>query len=147
MREIYRQCSRVLIWLGEGTQPVVAKVQKIPQSTCQWTTDYSAALKDPDHTVTISKEDEQNIEQYKKEFLRYYRRPKVLRYDLHQDHDMGAFCLLSLLAQNKHLNRDDMFFFLAHLTRENVIRALSQITYQGWWYRQWVIQETVLGVL
>src|SRR5436189_4700620 len=52
MREIYRQCSRLLIWLGEGTQPVVAKVQKIPQATCQWTTDYSAALKDPDHTVT-----------------------------------------------------------------------------------------------
>jgi hypothetical protein len=145
MREIYRQCSRVLIWLGEGIQPSVPTAQKITQSTCQWTTDYSAALRDPEHAVIVSKEDEQNIEEYKSEFLRYYRRPKVLRYDIHQDHDMGAFCLLSLLAQNKHLNRDDMFFFLAHLTRENVIRALSQITDQGWWYRQWVIQETVLA--
>ena len=133
MRDVYRQCDRVLIWLGDGSVP-----RSTGEQPCVWSTDYTPWL-ESDHMPTIHEDDLLKIKSYDTEFIRYSRRPKALRHSLQQDYQLGAFCLVSLLAQYKHITEADIPSFLAHLSRQKIIEALSEIMTRTWWSRQWVI--------
>jgi len=142
MRDIYRQCTGVLIWLGNKCQDGTSPAQQPEEVPCCWLTDFALADISVDD---VHPEDKKMIDKYHDQFKRYYRRPKHLRHNLKQDYQMGSFCLLSLLAQDKCLNNIDIPLFLAHVSRRNIVQELRRMMDQSWWGRQWVIQETVLA--
>ncbi|EPE25147.1 hypothetical protein GLAREA_11728 [Glarea lozoyensis ATCC 20868] len=141
MRTIYQKTSRALIWLGDSIHNTTSEEQEVA-----WNTDFTRNHPVDPMTgdVAVDPDDAKRIEDYKNEFLHYYRTPIAWRHNLTQDFELGAFCLIHLLAQNKHLNDADIPFFLAHVVRQNVVRVLHKIMETPWWNRQWVIQETVL---
>jgi hypothetical protein len=140
MRDIYRQCTGVLIWLGSES----AEEERDFPDSCSWLTDFSPAFDSPKN-FTVDPSDQQRIEEYLGDFLRYYRRPKHLKHSIAQDYELGAFCMLSLLAQNKHLDHLDMPVLWTPLSRQKTVEALRKMMEKIWWGRQWVIQETVLA--
>jgi hypothetical protein len=140
MKEIYRHCTGVLIWLGNESDDGADLILE----PCRWLTNFESAIESPDD-FDVNVDDQQKIDEYNGKFMRYYRRPKHLRHSLPQDYQLGSFCVLSLLAQNKCLNQLDIPVLLAHLSRHNILQAMGRMMDQDWWGRHWVIQETVLA--
>lgn len=137
MREIYHQCKRVLIWLGEnGT----ATTQMSQIGPCQWKTDFTGR---PPH-LHVHKHDEERIRQFVARYKRYYELPFALRHHWRIDSVMGAYCLISLLAQNICLNQEN-FPFLSEEASQDIFQALGDIVSKPWWTRIWVVQELVLA--
>lgn len=137
MRDIYHQCERVLIWLGESkaTTPQTSQM-----GSYEWKTDFSGSSPHP----TIHDHDRERIRQFVARYKRYYELPFALRYHSRIDSDMGAYCLISLLAQNMCLNKDN-FSFLRHEASRNIFLVLADIVSAPWWTRIWVIQELVFA--
>lgn len=133
MRDIYHRCEKVLIWLGPDAAPAY-------QAPCRWKTDFSQAP----HNVLLHPEDEDRINRFVARYKRYYELPFALRYHLRIDSIMGAYSLLTLLAQNKCINLKN-FPFLAEEASHNIFQVLSDITSSSWWSRIWVVQELVLA--
>jgi Heterokaryon incompatibility protein (HET) len=143
MTEIYQDCSGVLIWLGGDTTTLGPLAQE--QEPCEWTTSFG--LEEGD--IRNRNDDLAQVKNFNRKFRTYYNRPKALRTDVDQDFEMGAICLLYVLAQddpNAHLTDPKLQFFQVDLSRQNVTQALHAMMSRGWWGRQWVIQETVLAL-
>lgn len=129
MRHIYQQCERVLVWLGENG----AATPEI-----RWKTDFTRGPQHP-----LINENEGQIQEFVARFKKYYELPFALRYHLKIDSVMGAYCLLSRLAQNICLNQEN-FPFLSEEASHNIFLALGDIVSRPWWTRIWVVQELVL---
>ncbi|KAJ0114821.1 hypothetical protein J7T55_004563 [Diaporthe amygdali] len=134
---IYRQCKRVLIWLGES-EAATSRMSRT--SFCKWETDFSVLSPHP----LIHDHDREKIRQFVARYKRYYQLPFALRYHSRIDSVMGAYCLISLLAQNYCLNQEN-FPFLCQEASRNIFLALGDIVSRPWWTRIWVIQELVLA--
>lgn len=96
------------------------------------------------HSSTAHEDDEKNMVVFQSKLEAYYRLPFSLRHSLHIDIYMGAYCLISLLAQNKHVNNTGIPFLSNHDAFHRFILSLHDIMTCPWWTRQWVIQEIVL---
>ncbi|RYP81054.1 hypothetical protein DL769_002163 [Monosporascus sp. CRB-8-3] len=143
MRDIYSSSKRVLIWLGTVNEPRRTKQDpKVKQKQlCQWHTDFTTWSE----SSVAHPEDRAIINDFHDRIDQYYGLPLSLRHNLSIDHVKGAFCFASLLAQNKHVNGDDIPILTNHDAFHRIIMALFEIMDRPWWVRQWVIQEIVLA--
>lgn len=134
MRDIYHRCQKVLVWLGSET---TTTSQALPY---RWQTDFSQAT----DNVLLHTEDQDRIDRFVARYKRYYELPFALRSHLRIDSVTGAYCLLTLLAQNKCINPNH-FPFLAEEASHRIFQVLSDIISSSWWSRIWVVQELVLA--
>lgn len=137
MRDIYHQCERVLIWLGESK---VTSPQTNQMGLYEWKPNFSG----PSSHSILNDHDREKIREFVARYKRYYELPFALRYHSRIDSDMGAYCLISLLAQNTCLNKKN-FPFLSHEASRNIFLVLGDIVSRPWWTRVWVIQELVFA--
>ncbi|KEY74542.1 hypothetical protein S7711_07148 [Stachybotrys chartarum IBT 7711] len=143
MRNIYSSCNHVIIWLGTVEEPRRSRQEpKLePKEVCQWRTDFKTWS---DSSVPHPS-DLEIITDFQSRIEHYYTLPLSLRHSLNIDHVKGAFCFASLLAQNKHINGDEIPLLTSHDAFHRTVIALYGIMKRPWWVRQWVIQEVVLA--
>ncbi|KAH8727789.1 heterokaryon incompatibility protein-domain-containing protein [Phaeosphaeriaceae sp. PMI808] len=137
MKDIYGACQSALIWLG---YPENSQRNNPPSKPHEWLTVFSK----PDDIPELHEIDQKTINDFVNEIQIYYRLPFSLRHSIFIDKYLGAYCLLTLLAQNKHVTERDIPFLLNHDAFHRFILALEEIMHCQWWSRQWVIQEVVL---
>ncbi|KAJ4301129.1 hypothetical protein N0V90_003219 [Kalmusia sp. IMI 367209] len=138
MKDIYRTCRNVLIWLGEPEG--YNNLKDHPSKPHEWSTNFSQL----DEELAIHEVDERTMLDFERDIKTYYRLPFSLRHSMSIDRYLGAYCLMIRLAQNKHLLEKDISFLLNHDAFHRFILALDEIMHCQWWSRQWVIQEVVL---
>ena len=55
----------------------------------------------------------------------YYGLPFALRHGVRMDSTLGAYCLLSLLSQNKHVSSSEIPILFNHNTFQRVATAIG----------------------
>ncbi|KAK7746220.1 hypothetical protein SLS62_009436 [Diatrype stigma] len=140
MKDIYLQCERVLVWLGDVPGGEVQAGEE--QVRCAWLTDHQQ--KRTNSGFFAHEKDMARAVAYEKALKTHYSLPLPLRYTKPIDFVMGAYCLMNLLAQNKHITSKEIPIFSESSGRRKIITALTGIMKAPWWDRQWVIQELVL---
>jgi hypothetical protein len=140
MREIYKECEEVHVWLGKES-PLKHPAARIPPAENAPCSDWSLAT-GPSYEET--EEDKEKVNQYNNQFREFYNLPTALQHNRAQDFRMGSFCLLHALARGEHLNHRDFHFLQQISSRDGVLEALAEMMQRSWWSRQWVIQETIL---
>jgi hypothetical protein len=138
MRDIYRVCRNVVIWL-DGPE-IETTALGHPRTSHEWFTDFSQL----DEACAVHRHDEVFLAKFERDVETYYQLPFSLRHSMRIDNHMGAYCLLVLLALDKHINRNDIPYILNRDAFHGFIIALDKIMSCKWWSRQWVIQELVL---
>lgn len=133
MRDIYFQCKRGLIWIGDVESSKANASSRPPASFYEWLTDFS----DWGNSSALDKDDSTRISDFETKLKTYYRLPFALRHGLVIDSIQGAYCFLNLLAS-------DIPFLSNHDAFRRIIIALHKIMSSAWWVRQWVIQELAL---
>jgi hypothetical protein len=132
MMEVYSQCTKVLVWLGECSEQ---NHHHRVESTWVMEDLFEESINlegsntiSPPETISPNQE---KVDKFTQEFIRYYNRPKALRHGVPMatEFEFGAFCLLYCLATDHHLkpgrqNRE-IGFFLAHNTREKLFAPLQ----------------------
>lgn len=139
MKDIYLQCGRVLVWLGDVPGGEVQAGER--DVRCVWLTDRQNRI---DSDVVAHEEDMARTAAYERALKTHYSLPLALRYTKPIDFVMGAYCLINLLAQNKHVTSKEIPIFSESRGRGKIIKALNNIMKAAWWDRQWVVQELVL---
>ncbi|KAG8165216.1 hypothetical protein KVR01_005491 [Diaporthe batatas] len=138
MRDIYATCQGVLIWLGgiNGEEPTESDAV----APCFWNTDFTVLPT----AFTVDKEDTERISDSNGQMKLYYRLPFALRHGIHIDSTLWAYCFMSLLAQNKHVNSSEITILSNADAFQRVAAAISELMKRPWWQREWVIQEVVV---
>ncbi|KAK4185617.1 heterokaryon incompatibility protein-domain-containing protein [Podospora australis] len=140
MRDIYSQSQGVIIWLGDKTD--WAHSQQSEQTLpCVWMSGYDETWPS---SVASDPNDQSKIATFHSEVKDYYRLPFALRQSLRIDNVMGTYCLINQLAQNRHINSDEIPLLGNHDAFHKIIDSLRNLMSRPWWMRQWVIQEVVL---
>ncbi|KAL2126231.1 hypothetical protein VTI74DRAFT_1378 [Chaetomium olivicolor] len=136
MRDIYSQSQGVIVWLGDANDWQHSRPTE-QTSSCVWETDFA-------QTSTLHPNDQLKVTHFHSQVANYYRLPLALRQSLRIDHFAGAYCLLSQLAQNRHINQAEIPLLGNHDAFHKTVQALHGIMSRPWWTRQWVTQEVVL---
>lgn len=106
----------------------------------EWTAKFTAWSGNP----LTHQDDERKVSEFEAVYKRHYGLPFALRHRKNIDSVMGAYCLISLLARNQHLNRETVPF-LSEEASYKIFRALENMDTSLWWTRTWVVQELVLA--
>jgi hypothetical protein len=138
MRDIYAGCKGVLIWLDgiNGTEATESDAV----APCRWETHFPVWPAVP----AVDEEDRQKIKAFDLHMEVYYGLPFALRHGVRTDSTLGAYCLLSLLSQNKHINSSEIPIIFNPDAFQRVATAIGQLMDRPWWQREWVIQEVVV---
>ena len=137
MRDIFQNCEKALIWLGEVA---VSDTSKTIKDVLTEQADARRALKWDRVMTGLCDQD-----------LRIKNDLHDLRHDCYTDIVLVfiSFCQLRLLAGNKHLQ--DLENFAERLHKDgkshsrSIMKALGAFAFNPWFNRIWVIQEYVLA--
>lgn len=138
MRDIYAVCQGVLIWLGGINGEEATESDAV--APCRWKTSFAVLPT----ACAVDEEDTERISDSNSQLELYYRLPFALRYSICIDSTLWAYCFISLLAQNKHVNSSEIAILSNSDAFQRIAAAISGLMKRPWWQRGWVIQEVVV---